>query len=138
MSLAASLRMEISAIVDQHNLLILDMEDEIFMAILVTDLAGDRGKVLTIAEEDRTHIDAGTRGIAARNLDDFYMTIKIEQNKMRRILRAIIMTHHGIHLEGAGATVVDIGLIELPPGEQAAESEQQHDSDGHARTDRQW
>src|SRR5579859_6635499 len=132
---ATSLWMERGAIVDQHDLLVLNMNDKIFVSVLVTDLSGNRRQILAVTEEDGAGIDTCMRGITAGNLNYLYMTIEIEKDKMGRVLLTIVMSHHSIHLEGTGATVVNIVLVSLPPGKQTTDADQEDDRNEHANTD---
>ena len=104
-------------IIDIHDLLILDMHNQIGFAVAVdvADLAGDGGEILAVAEEDRSHVDVGMRYVAAGDLDDLDVAVQVEKDKVRWIGRAIAVTHYRVQLRGAWATVAQIVLVDVPP-----------------------
>lgn len=86
-----SLRVERRPVIDIHDLLILYMYDEVgfTIAVDIADLAGDRGKVLAVAKEHWTHVDVRVCHVAAGNLNYLDVAVQVEQDKVRRMRRAI-------------------------------------------------
>ena len=93
------------------------MYDEVgfTIAIDIADLACDRSEILAVAKEHRTHVDVRVCYVAAGNLNYLDMAVQVEQDKVRRMRRAIAVTDYHVHLGGARTTIAEIVLVDVPP-----------------------
>src|SRR5579883_598988 len=130
---------ESGAIIDKNDCLILKMHDHIEPAIAVDilKLASHRNQVAAIAKERRASIDRGVGWISAGELDNHDMAVQILKDKMRRLARAILVSHHGIYLKGAWPAIGHIVLMQLPPGAKGAKAKKEAQRQYHSYNDRQ-
>ncbi len=131
---AKLLYMEEFAIVEKDDALILYMDNQVGFAVSIgiAYLARDGGQVLPIAEQYRPDVDMGMGGVATGELDNLHVPVQINKDKVRLCFGAVVVTHDGIHLRGAWVAVVQVVLVDAPPGAQGTQGHYKHNRDHHA------
>jgi len=125
--------MKCTAIVDIHNLLILNVYNEIPSSILIPNFAGDRNEILSGTNEGWAGKDTGMRGIATRNFNDLDMPMQVEKDKVCLVGLTIVMTDNRIELRGSWIAIMDIIHNSLPPGEERTNKYEQYHGSSRAK-----
>src|SRR5438105_2291862 len=86
------------------------------ISVDIAELACDGNEIVAATEERGAGVDKRVRRVPARKLDNDNAAIHIHKDKMRRLARAILMSHAVVYLEGTRHAIGRIILAELPPG----------------------
>ena len=110
-------RTKLVRIIDKDKVAILHIDDHIRASIIIEIFKSerDRSQVLSIPDQDWSHIDTGVRGITARKLNDFNVPIKINGDKMAGMCSRVVMPDDLIRLIGTRSPIAQIILRHLPP-----------------------
>ncbi|HEX9133540.1 MAG TPA: hypothetical protein VF844_14710 [Ktedonobacteraceae bacterium] len=100
------------------------------VAVDILEAQRDRGELLPLPKQDRAAIDPGFGRVARRQLDDQDVSVQVKSEEVAGMSgRVVVVSDHGVGLEGAWPAVVPIVLGRLPPDPQRGQGDPAQDHD---------
>src|SRR5713226_309160 len=111
---------KLSLIVQKDVMGLLHVHDHVQLpvAVNVPETECDGCEVLPVSNQGRHKVYLGFCCVSPWKLDDLYMPVDIDSDKMTWMGRTISMTHNHIRLIGSGSAIVQVVLIAAPPVHQ--------------------
>src|SRR5712692_5638635 len=108
------------------------------VAVYVPETEGDGCEVLSISNQGRHKIYLGFCCVSPWKLDDLYVPVDIDSDKVTWMGRTISMTHNHIRLIGSGSAIVQVVLIGAPPVQQKRHHDETREHRHHYEPNRKY
>src|SRR5437016_3900486 len=112
------LRFELATCIKKNYPLVLDMQDNIYLAVAIDvfELGRHGSLVGIVGKQGRAFINTGVGIITARQLDDKYLAMQVFKDKMGRVVSRVTMADDFIGLVHTWILVGGVKLLVCPPG----------------------